>query len=461
LPIILYVNSLKNTDEIKTNIMLSSLIPFVATVSFRPNNRASTGFRYFPFELNTTIKLPTAEDVGIMPPDNTAKFSHWRDENGMVLFASTHYTVTEDICLTPVWGISSINEIKEYLANADAGRDPIPLVCTSGGDLSWNALLDAIGETKKNVALDISATTLGLTADNTFDGALEDNAFDGQYIAALVLPASAVTIASLPSLVRHVAGQNVTAFDIDVTRYNRLLTTINFPMLTDLDPDAFTGCQLEKITLGLNTVRANTFAGFIFLRKLVLPDAEEIDSNVCSYCVQLEEAVLPKVKIIGSKAFASCPMLSKVYAPLAEEIDTSAFEGCLLRDITFGLEEIDIERFIGFMTIERVSFPRTLKIGEYAFFSCGVLEKANLPSVTGIGPQAFGLCKSLKTVSLPADNGIIADEAFDSLDLTQVKLGDHWSCGSGNGRMGELINSDVYSGRRGTFVYTGAKWVRV
>jgi hypothetical protein len=469
LAVILYFNSGNTGGGIRTDVMLSSAASFLVTISFRPNNRVSTGFRHFPFELNTTIKLPTAEDVGIMPPDNAAKFSHWQDENGAVLFANTHYTVTEDMSLIPVWAINNIRDMRNYLFNVKAGREPIPLVCSSGGDLSWSALLNLIFQAKKMVALDISATALGLMADNAFDvtGGDNDCVYDRgeQYIDSLVLPSAAVTIASPLSFVfpmlRHVSGEGISALDKETFKNSRLLSTIDFPALREVNSSVFSGCPIEKMTLGLKKVGDYDFAGLVFLRKMVLPEAGETGSNVFAYCVQLEEAILPKVKVIGPDAFVSCPMLSKVYAPLAEEIDINAFEGCLLRDITFGLKEIEIERFIGFVTIEQVSFPLALQIGEYAFYSCGMLEKINLPSVTSIGSQAFGLCKSLKTVSLPADNGIIADGAFDSLDLTQVELGDHWSCGGGNGKMASLINEKVYSGKGGMFVYTGAKWARV
>lgn len=91
-----------------------------------------------------------------------------------------------------------------------------------------------------------------------------------------------------------------------------------------------------------------------------------------------------------------------------------------------GVEEIENRAFAGLSTLNKITFPSTLKrIGAYAFEQCIGLKEISLPAkgMTEIGEAAFKGCSELARISIPEGITEIADSTFEGCkNLSAVTL---------------------------------------
>lgn len=95
----------------------------------------------------------------------------------------------------------------------------------------------------------------------------------------------------------------------------------------------------------------------------------------------LEEVTLPNVVSIGEYAFNNCKYLKKASMPKLKQADRSVFGGC--------------------QRLTDVYLPLLEKASDYMFNSCSTLKTLDLPSVKSIGQVGVGGCEQLESVNLP------------------------------------------------------------
>ena len=164
---------------------------------------------------------------------------------------------------------------------------------------------------------------------------------------------------------------------------------------------AFENCQFRKQVRFPETVteiKKRAFAGNHNLRQAVFP------------------ASLEK---IGAQCYRECNNLKKVYfSPRSQcrEIPEEIFDSCVhLGEVVLpsNVEVIQKRAFYRCKDLKNITIPDTTKkIGEEAFYFCG-LENLELPDgLEELGDSAFFRCKNLRMVSIPESVSYIGRWVF-------------------------------------------------
>ena len=99
------------------------------------------------------------------------------------------------------------------------------------------------------------------------------------------------------------------------------------------------------------------------------------------------------------------------------------FEGAEVYSVVVGegVTSIGSHAFDGYFDVKKVLLPKSLKrIGESAFFDCG-LESITIPdAVATIGNRCFSNCGSLRDVKLPASLTTITSYTFDNCNSASI-----------------------------------------
>ncbi len=153
--------------------------------------------------------------------------------------------------------------------------------------------------------------------------------------------------------------------------------------------------------------------------------AEEIDLSGAEFAAPLTE--------VPANEFAACKKLVKIILPeTVTKIGNNAFETCLaLKTLVIGagvenvvdlskVNEVGASAFRGCSAVEAVAFSTyesrsaELKIGEYAFTSCGSLKEIEIPikKAENIGANAFASCAKLERAGLENELTYLSNSLF-------------------------------------------------
>jgi len=231
--------------------------------------------------------------------------------------------------------LTSIEQITTYLSTV-TGRasNPAPLkvaislgtMTRSGSD--WHKLLTTLENSRKFVALDLSACTMDGKVFDPRVGNNEEINKGASYIIEIILPNAATSIAD---------GLNGD-------------TTFKY----------FT--NLKKAGGNVVTIGKNVFRELTNLTAVSFPETTSIGYYAFYKCSGLTVASFPEVMNIEECAFHSCGALTNVSFPEAMSIGSHAFREC--RGLT------------------TASFPEATRIGTCAFFDCNALTSIILGSIT-------------------------------------------------------------------------------
>jgi hypothetical protein len=211
-------------------------------------------------------------------------------------------------------GVSSAKKLEARIAAAKGGATPDdPVAVAYSGKETPAAVYSALQNAGKYVSLDLSASSL--TSFISYDSPAK------KFIVSLTLsdalteiPAGDrwhLTFAGFTSL-KTLSAAKVTrvgdwAFG-DISKGNKLLTSVSLPAATSIGGYAFSGCKA--------------------LTGVSLPAATSIGSSAFSGCKALTGVSLPAATIIGDYAFSHCEALTSVSLPAGTSIDEDVFYGC-------------------------------------------------------------------------------------------------------------------------------------
>ncbi|MDR2072443.1 MAG: leucine-rich repeat domain-containing protein [Spirochaetaceae bacterium] len=304
--------------------------------------------------------------------------------------------------------ITSIAEVRDYLSAASGGgstADPVSLpvsldLADTEGD-GWTDLLEAIKDTDKYVALDLSDCTM---SGPTFDPGADTPGMDK--IVSLVLPDEATSIK---------AG-------------------VGYPSYVGLMEDF---SALESISgAGIETIGANAFCQCYALKTVDFPAVETIGSYAFWACSGLTEVSLPaSLSSIGNNPFNNCKNLESITvdpgnpnfkhsddnkALLSKDGKTlyayPSATSALLNDPT--LAGITVVGFsaLSNTNITAVNLPAAVSIDEQAFNGCTSLQTVSLPAAASIGNAAFSWTGNIAlTVTLGSTAPMLGSYMFTSV----------------------------------------------
>jgi hypothetical protein len=245
---------------------------------------------------NTGITLPGAGGM-IAPPGPGKTFYYW-DDGSQILKAGTPYTVNGHVRFKAFWGpFLSVEAVAAYLdsftgAEGTAGM-PIPIMVEVNLSSQWAALLDVLAAADKDVALDLSPSTMTGTEFNP------GSAAPGKAkIVSLTLPDTAESIrgeSTWGALSTFTALESVSGKHIKIIGQFAFkgcpLSTVNFPEATNIGVYAFELCSMSTVSL---------------------PKATNIGEGAFQDCSQLSIVNLPEATNIGFHAFMNCSQLTSI-----------------------------------------------------------------------------------------------------------------------------------------------------
>jgi hypothetical protein len=341
--------------------------------------------------------------------------------------------------------------IGTYLGSASGGGtadDPIPLSVSVDLPDGWTALLTAIDNANKYVALDLSACTM---TNTEFDPGYTISTGKNR-IASLILPDAATSIA---------AG----TFSDSTFKNFTALKSVTGGAVTNVSDYAFisydaNNCDaLETVSLPVAiTIGEWAFVGCDALKTVNLPAATSIGAVAFAYCTALTSVNISAVTNIGIEAFYGCSTLMAISLPTSlESTEGNPFPGCTsLTAITIdaqnpnykaeggkllskdgktligwptatgnitlpGITILSDESF-SYATLTSVTLPAATTIGRWAFTDCTALTTVDLPVAVTIGLAAFSGCTALTTVDLPVTVTIGLATFSGCTGLTAVNL---------------------------------------
>lgn len=159
--------------------------------------------------------------------------------------------------------------------------------------------------------------------------------------------------------------------------------------------------KYNNVTLKVISVESEAFMWDDYLKKVTLSDyTETIGADAFSCCDNISIVSLGKnLKKIGNQAFYKCGLSSITLPETVESIGTYTFAYC--------------------EKLQSVNMGDKVKtIGDHAFFNCTALKGIILPgSLNTLGANAFTGCSSLYEVTFLSGNGntVIGEKCFDNV----------------------------------------------
>ncbi len=256
----------------------------------------------------------------------------------------------------------------------------------SDRDLDSNYTID-----EKGVITRYKGDMTVLSVPDTIHGkrvtGIASNAFRSQLLLSIVLPD---TIREIPAA----AFYNCSS-----------LTTVIAPKVTKIGNDAFSGCNLKRVTFGkLTAIGDDAFNGNVNLNE------DSLD--------------LSAVTTVGDHAFYRCPLTVLDSAKLTD-IGAYAFSETNLVSVKLdNMTTLKEGVFQECTALESVTLPKVTAIGKSAFQNDIKLENIVIPQLTAIGERAFYRCYPLSSLATAAVS-VLGSEAFvntaiKSLDLSKL-----------------------------------------
>lgn len=154
------------------------------------------------------------------------------------------------------------------------------------------------------------------------------------------------------------------------------ITTVNFPVCTNIDSYAFYRCN------SLTTVS--------------FPACTGIEYNAFYSCNSLKSVNFPACTAIGNYAFQYCSSLTSISFPACTIINNATFSNCT--------------------SLTSVNFPACHWVGTAAFWNCFNLTAVNLYSCASIWNNTFKNCYNLSSIMLTSKYccQLAASNAFSS-----------------------------------------------
>lgn len=202
----------------------------------------------------------------------------------------------------------------------------------------------------------------------------------------------------------------------EMRTYTQLLASAHRDELVQMIPDYYNyigdycfkyNGKIKEVLLplGCKIIGREAFSGCQFRKSVSFPETMiEIKSGAFSGNHQLQKAEFPaSLAKIREQCYKDCNNLRLVRFPAGSsctEIPDGAFEGCTHLNKLILPEEIKVigsRAFYKCKELKVVHFPETLlRIGDRAFYFCG-MEELNLPgNLQELGAGAFFKCNSLK-----------------------------------------------------------------
>ena len=186
----------------------------------------------------------------------------------------------------------------------------------------------------------------------------------------------------------------------------------------------------------VKTIGSETFDGCKNLSKVTLPDGlETISSFAFSNCYSLKQMTFPSsIKTVGQYAWTGTKLESVDFSGEWTAIPNYMFKFCSqLRsiDIPDTVQKIGDEAFFD-CGLTSVDIPGTVQvIGGSAFWGCDALEEVVISEgVNTIGMYAFASCKNLKKITVPSTlehiGGVLFGTAFELAEFETVEFTGTW-----------------------------------
>jgi len=252
--------------------------------------------------------------------------------------------------------LTSIEQITAYLSTV-TGRasNPAPLkvaislgtMTRSGSD--WHKLLTTLENSRKFVALDLSACTMDGKVFDPRVGNNEEMNIGASYIVEIILPNAATSIADglngdttfkyFTNLKK--AGGNVATIGKYAFRGLTNLTAVSFPEATNIGESAFSSCSVLTIISfpEAMSIGNSAFSGCSSLTTISFPEVMNIADRAFFICGGLTTASFPKTTNIGNWAFRDCNGLTSItlgtITPPNFDGDRMTFNYTNLRDVYF------------------------------------------------------------------------------------------------------------------------------
>lgn len=209
---------------------------------------------------------------------------------------------------------------------------------------------------------------------------------------------------------------------------NRTVTTVQIPEgVKRIGKSAFQGCTyLKSVTLPstLEEIHPYAFRDCRELEHITIPDQVTlIRDYVFSGCSKLKSVTIPRsLTQIWGGAFDQCHSLTDIYitdiaawcaisglqvlmdatkSSKTLHIHNKAIDELVIPDSVTAIADYAFSNCIGITSI--ALHGGITRIGNHAFFSCGLREVTIPPSVTGIGYSAFASCQNLTRATVSAN----------------------------------------------------------
>jgi hypothetical protein len=437
----------------------------VSTVTFDKNGGATEAE---PREISltwpdNTVELPLPPSSG----DPTLVFRGWNtqaDGSGTKFTAGTE--VSESITVYARWGapfetmVTDVADVAAWLSSQSGGAkaSPVNLVLDIDlGDMAdgspWYALLDALDEAKKYVALDLSDCTMSGAAENgtvfypnyAYKGPSSMIAtYEGggkAYIVELTLPLQA----------KKIYGGWREAYTM-----TPIPAFVGFNNLAKIRGDNVEEAYAET---GAGHSKSAMFYGLSSLREARFEKLTDA-SNFFQNCTNLESVYCPGLTDIGYATFYNCKKLTSFDFSNVQSIGKSAFGGTGL--VTLDLGQSSVTKIPGEGSSSNALFGTA--IPNAAFRGCSKLE-------TIVFPACFTDIGNYKDyVKNPLNPPVYGGQTFANCPIKQVTfLGDPanidwlengppYDTGLDNNLITLALSGATPQDRIGTYVKTGTTW---
>ena len=316
--------------------------------------------------------------------------------------------------------ILSITAYLNAQTGGDSANDPIPLpIQINLSDNGWENLMEIIAGANKYVSLDLSDSAGMIEFDPGTANTGE------KMIVSLVLPDTATSIVSGDwsnptfryfTVLKKVAGLNVTKIDDYAFLGHSNISEVNFPTVTSIGTYAFLNCS-----------------GLI---EIDFPLLTNIGISSFESCTNLTEVTFPaSVSFTINHPFNRCVKLTKFNLTGTGNLSVIENGKALVRNNT---EIVAYPSATGDIEMSTIT-----SIGAYAFCFTSI-TKADFPSVTNISDGGLAYCSALTEANFPVASTIGGSAFFDNRNLTEIVISASASLGDASfGHCNKLINFNL------------------